>query len=153
MPKLPLRKPLDSSKCDHFDIEELICPEILYVCSEIVCWRLISNFAKRGLDRLRDDLGQAIYINSVSHGFYYSGVRNIDCKIGAKYSKHKEGTTFDLKTFDKEALIVLYDLIIANWKDYSVVRLEDPELTMKRGWLHVQFGDCSGMSELDVFNP
>ena len=141
------------TKCKYFSIIELLASEILAICSESLCWQMITRKAKTGLDYLREDLGTPIYINSKKYNFNYSGVRPVNCKIGAKYSNHKNGDTFDLKTFDNDELEVLHNLIIENWKEYSITRIENPEVTMPRGWLHVQFGDVSRQSELTVFNP
>ena len=137
----------------HFSIEELICPELLKKLSEPACWLLIPQIVQTSLDSLRDDLGAGIFINGNYKGntYKYSGVRTIDCPIGAKYSKHKireNVMAFDLKCEDFDKLDAL---IKADNRKYNITRLENPERTI--GWRHYEFSFKPIDKDLIVFNP
>lgn len=141
-------------KCKYFTLDELFAPEITAICSESLLWASLPDYVKDGLDDLREDLRHPIYINSKKFDFKYSGVRPKDCKIGAKYSAHKvrnNDFAFDLKTFDSQELLVLLELIKANHFAYNIKEIEDPGITVPRGWTHVCFSDEIN-GELEIFN-
>ena len=133
----------------HFDIQELVSPVLLKKLSEDACWLLIPSSVQLALDALRDDFGAPIYING--NGFTNSGVRPVDCGIGAKYSKHKitsKEMAFDLKCSD---LPRLTELVKQNHKKYNILRIENPDVTF--GWLHCEFSFKPVTKPLYIFNP
>jgi len=126
-------------KCTHFDIEELVAPEILSVLGHTFAWRMIPEYALRSLDALREKLNAPIYINNASMGFDYSGVRPKGCKVGAKYSGHKGyrgEVCWDLKTFHHDTLMALLEVIESDNDLYNISKIEEPEKTTPRGWIH-----------------
>lgn len=133
----------------HFDIDELVSPVLLEKLSEDACWLLIPSSVQASLDMVRDDLGLPIFING--NGFINSGVRPLDCKIGAKRSTHKIKKTkmaFDLKCGDMKKL---FALIKKNHKKYDIVRIENPKVT--KSWCHAEFSFKKVNRDLIVFNP
>ena len=133
----------------HFDIQELVSPVLLKKLSEDACWLLIPSSVQLALDALRDDFGASIYING--NGFINSGVRPLDCSIGAKYSRHKitsKEMAFDLKCSD---LPRLTELVKQNHKKYNISRIENPDVTV--GWLHTEFSFKPVLGDLKIFNP
>ena len=137
----------------HFDIEELVSPVLLKKLSEDACWLLIPSSVQLALDALRDDFGAPIYINGPYKGNIYknSGVRALDCGMGATYSKHKitsKEMAFDLKCDNMDSLI---ELVKKNHKKYGISRIENPEITLN--WLHAEFSFKPVLSDLKIFNP
>jgi hypothetical protein len=119
----------------HFDIDELVAPELLAVLSEEAAWRLIPQHARDGLDGLRDRYGDALYING--RGFHYSGVRPLNCPIGAKLSAHKgyRGLcAFDVKAKD---LPWLRACVMEHWHTLHIAEMEHSSFTPS--WCHVAF--------------
>ncbi len=151
-------------ECEHFKTRELIDPDILKVLSDNACMRLIGHEVTRLLDRLRCDYEGAvraiglyqtrydiiININGYCYDrlFKHSGLRSKDCKEGAEDSRHKDGNVFDLKC--KHIKILLF-LIEEYNEQYGVYKIENPNLTTPRGYIHAEFGDT--LEELQIFNP
>lgn len=137
----------------HFKLKELVSPVLLNKLSESACWLLIPKVVQDNLDKLREDFNEPIFINGKYKGHEYkdSGVRPLDCPIGAKYSKHKitsKEMAFDLKCSD---LPRLTELVKQNHKKYNISRIENPEMTV--GWLHCEFSFKPVSSDLKIFNP
>ena len=147
----------------YFSPSELIEPSILEVLKDETAMCIVGQFICDCLYKLREDYEDAvkcadkyksasdlwITINGNYHGsrFKYSGVRSKNCPIGAKYSKHKLGIAFDLKCTH---LGILLYLIKNHWDSYYISRIENPEVTLHRGWIHVEFGFSN---DLIIFNP
>ena len=147
----------------YFKPHELIEPSILEVLKDETAMCLIGQFICDCLDTLRSEYEDAVRLagryNSAKDGwitingnyygqtFKYSGVRSKNCPIGAKHSKHKLGIAFDLKCLHLDLLLYL---VKNHWGNYHVARIENPDITVPRGWLHVEFGFGQ---ELTIFNP
>lgn len=133
--------------CRHFDIDELVSPEILAVLGEDAAWRLVPPEVVWALDTLRDLFGCPIWING--HGLTNCGIRSKYCPIGAILSGHKlyrGETCFDLHVGD---LTRLERIIRENRLSLGIGRMENPPKT--KGWIHVAF--VKGAQSLDVFDP
>ena len=125
--------------------------------------KTIGTYNLSCLDMLRIDYGEAvrlsgrfrepsdcwIHINGMYCGeiYQHSGLRSVDCAEGAEFSRHKNGNTFDLKC---KHMDILLNLVLENWRTYSIERIESPEHTVFRGWLHVEYGKSE---ELTIFKP
>ena len=147
----------------YFRPHELIEPSILKLLKDELAMCLVGQFVCDSLDKLREEYEEAvrcagdynsprdawIVINGKWYGekFQYSGVRSKTCKVVAKHSKHKIGIAFDLKC---DHLDTLLWLIENHWENYNISRIENPDITVPRGWIHVEFGF---EEELKVFNP
>ena len=134
-------------KCRHFDLNELVSPDIWSALTEDACWRLIPPEVVYGLDTLRDMYGRAIWING--KGMSNCGVRAKGCTTGAKMSGHKlyrGETCFDLHCDD---LKKLEEIVRANHISLGIGRMENPAKT--KGWIHVSF--VKGAQNLEVFDP
>ena len=152
-------------KSKKFKPAELIEPTILEVISDELAMGLIGQIIIDNLDRLRIDYEAMVQamgrytqpsdvwftMNGNYHGelFQYSGVRSKDCPIGAEYSSHKKANTFDIKCAH---LDILVSLVKTYNKSYQIRRLENPDVTVPRGWLHVEFSEES-VGDLIIFNP
>lgn len=83
-------------KSKYFKLYELL-PKELYVDEE-KGWDMIDAKLIETLDKIRGMLGVPLICNN----WYWGGSRNYcgyrpkDCKIGAKFSQHKQGNAVDL---------------------------------------------------------
>lgn len=86
---------LYSYKTRHFQIEELVPPEVYESYGERAWWFLDPS-SLYVLDQLRDKFGP-ITVNSWKWGGdrRYSGFRPPGCDVGAEYSQHRFGRAFD----------------------------------------------------------
>lgn len=101
------------------------------------------------LDKFREVYGESITINNHEWGgnFQYSGLRPLDCPIGARKSKHKEGIAFDLKAKDMDKL---RSFIEDKSEFFQIARVENFEHTPT--WCHVEFSDAI-VTNTYYFNP
>lgn len=151
-------------KSKFFSVFELIQPSLLKVLSPQNCLKIIGRWRLRRLDLLRVDYEKEVrrrglyrsvkdkylHLNGTLWGktYRYSGLRSLDCPEGAPKSKHKKGEAFDLKCLHLDVLLYL---IRRNWKKYSIKRMENPNKTFHRGWLHIEIGSIG--VRLYVFYP
>ena len=138
----------------HFSWGELIAPE-LYKEFKNRWHELLDANVIEIAEWLRVETGKPIIINNWQSGgqFKYSGVRPMDCPIGAKGSAHKvnisngnvirKGCALDLKVsgFSEQDL---YELIKKNYKDLfnkGLRQVESPTITVNpktgEGWVHI----------------
>lgn len=82
----------------HFDLQELVPPEIFSIYSYNSIWFLDPVMVAL-VEQLRVDLNTPITINNWHTGGKYknSGYRSPDCLEGAKYSQHKFGRACDIR--------------------------------------------------------
>lgn len=141
-------------KSKYFTQSELIEPTILEILRPSLCARLIKPDVVDRLDGLREEyerrvrflipnfkpMDYFIFINGDYCGqtFKYSGVRSKHCPEGAMHSAHKNGYAFDLKCLHLELLL---DIILGMNFILGITRIENPEITVSRGWIHVEFGE------------
>lgn len=152
-------------KAKKFTPSELFEPTILKVVTEETAMKMIGQVVIDNLDHLRIDYEEMVHalgrytqpsdvwftINGNYQGnlFSYSGVRSKDCLIGAKYSTHKDGTTFDIKCVHLDILLAL----VKTYSElYQIKRIENPDITVPRGWLHIEFSELS-TGTLLIFDP
>ena len=136
-------------KSRYFKISELVSPEIFKLLSVEACWNLIPPYMVYGLDRLRELYGGPIIIND-GVSYINSGIRTLDCGIGAKYSTHKcfRGLVgVDLKCKDQDKL---RDIIEANYADLHISEVESYDETPS--WTHIAFS-AERPSKLRVIKP
>ena len=127
--------------------------------------KMIGQIIIDNLDQLRIDYEEMVHalglykqpsdvwfnINGPYGGQIYrhSGVRVKDCIIGAQYSTHKNATTFDIKCTH---LKVLLAIVKTYSKKYKIKRIEDPDITVPRGWMHIEFSEDE-VPPLQIFKP
>lgn len=129
----------------HFDLDELINPKILRLVSPYIAASIIPIYALQGFDFLRDAYVSPLWVNGM--GRVDSGVRCVDCAIGAVKSKPKFGIAFDLHCDDLERL---RSIVQSNFMRLKICRMEHPDYT--HGWIHVEFCSTEPMN-LTVFIP
>jgi len=87
--------------CKHFNLHELVYPELYkqYEEKQWALWKIFNPNILITADRLREFLKCKVIINNWYWGgsFRYSGLRPIDCKVGAPLSDHKFAHALDLK--------------------------------------------------------
>lgn len=139
-------KRLKATKDFYWD--ELLPKEVYDLLDESLFKKLISEDVLKRLQKLRDIVGVAFYINNWANNgrFGYSGLRQKDCKIGSKYSKHKLGYAFDIKCKDMKKLFSE----IENSR-FLISRYENPDKT--KSWAHVEFGTLYFGGRPNKFNP
>lgn len=139
-------------KSKYFKIQELVSPKILDVLTEEAAWKLIPYGVINGLDNLRRTYGAPIWING--KGFTQSGIREKFSTTGAPRSNHKLYTphvcAFDLKCEDLNKLL---KIIMDNNIGFGIVRIENPDITIAGGWIHIEISDQLQIGELQIFNP
>lgn len=114
--------------------------------------RLFPEWALRGLDALRVLHDQPIVINdwhTNGGSVQYRGWREPNCPVGAPRSRHKSGVAFDLHSAD---LLGLLDLIMGCAPAIGILRLEEPKITLPKGYLHIEFTGAP-VVKIRVFNP
>lgn len=105
-------------------------------------------------DLLREKLGKPLRINNwwsfyeknvgkgeawiikqieISDLSKWSGYRSSRCKIGAKFSAHRQGKGIDPKG-DEDIMFAIVKANAKEFYDLGLRRLEDPSIT--KGWLH-----------------
>jgi len=152
------------AKSRYFTPKELIQQDLITQYGVDYCMDKIGQTTLDALDSLRYDYQRAIElldrdkstkdIQIIINGtwgfwrtkFKYSGVRAVDCKIGALNSAHKKFRAFDLKC---KHIDVLIKLVKENSKAYHISRIENPLIT--KTWLHCEFSPFP--DELIIFNP
>ncbi len=148
----------------YFTPKELIQPSLFAHLTVSALMNIIGQYTLSCMDMLRQDYGEAVrlsgrfkspadcwvHINGIYGGEMYrhSGLRSVDCPEGSEDSNHKDGNVFDWKCRHMD---ILLNLVLDNWRTYSIGRLENPEITMSRGYLHLEFN--SNVEELKIFNP
>ena len=144
-------------KCKYFEIHELVSPELYEVLGEEKCWQLLPEVVKLQLDQIREEFystyGLGILINNWGYGgdYKYSGVRPINCKIGAANSRHKQWVAFDLKPSDLESIEELQGFIKTLGASWNISRVEEFEHTPT--WCHIEFALESFVDKPYYFKP
>jgi hypothetical protein len=132
-------------KLRHFDLRELVTPEI-WEKRGARCIELLDPRALRVLDDLRDTFGPVIVNNwHRGGGFTESGLRDPHTTTGAAWSQHKFGRAFDCK-LNESTPREAFDYLLANQADWpEITVLEDIEATGT--WLHfdVRAADWDGI--------
>jgi len=136
-------------KCTHFKLQELFPPEMMGMADGEL-WSMLDSNLLKVIDRLRDDLGKSISINTWSYGGKFSlrGFRPANSKVGAAKSPHKRGKGLD---FDVKGMTAqeVRDYIIANQAKYpEIKRMED-----KVNWVHIDTIPVVGAKKIVLFNP
>lgn len=119
----------------YFTIDELVNPQIMQLLSLEMCWNLIPDHVRYGLDRLRELYGSSIAINTSQH--HDSGIRLQNSTVGATYSAHKGNRglmAFDCKCADPEKL---RNIVREHFSELNIAEMEDPTYTV--GWTHLAF--------------
>lgn len=121
----------------YFTHDELVPPEVAAKGAEY-CFSLFKPHFLAGLDKLREDLGFALFVNdwAVGGSRKFCGYRPRVC-IGAANSFHKVGGAFDLHTRTDEQMKALRARVRDFGGIYGIRRMESPDSTP--GWCHI---DC-----------
>jgi hypothetical protein len=154
-------------KDNKFDHNELVEPSISSLLTVGACFELVGLHRLKMLNLLRKDYEIAvrsrypnckpvecvIVINGMWKGvkYIYSGVRASNCIVGVNGSKHKICEGYDPKARHMDILLML---IRVNYKKYSINRIENTDVTMQKGYLHIEIlEEFSDEYELYEFNP
>ena len=131
-----------------FEAHELV-DKSTYAAYGDMSIRLFDDRTLLLLDKFREVYSESININNHEWGgsFQYSGLRPLNCKIGASKSKHKEGIAFDLKSKDMDKL---RGFIKDKSEFFQIARVENFEHTPT--WCHVEFSN-SVVTNTYYFNP
>ncbi len=139
-------------KCDHFDIEELVPPELFVMLHEDALWRMFDPDILKAADWLRERYGPATINNwKWSGAFTQSGIRTKDSVHYSKGSMHSIGKAFDLKFKKVTAQYARDDLAEMEFRGEKIPegirRIEN-----NVSWLHI---DCerTGRDTIHFFNP
>lgn len=121
-------------RCRHFDIRELIPPEI-YDARRDGAWELLDPGALMTLDALHDQFG-GVVINDWHWGgnFKESGLRAFGTSTGAKWSQHKYGRAFDCK-FKSAEVSHVHEYILLHPAQFPYVTTLEA-LASTPTWLH-----------------
>lgn len=130
----------------YFKTEELVSKNLYEQLGERVM-RLFEPQILVYLDELRAKWGKPLTINNWASGgsFNQSGLRELNSKVGAARSKHKEGIAFDVKTSDLKGF---YDFVTKT-PGLNIVRVEDFAHTPT--WVHIELGTNQKLPS--VFKP
>lgn len=146
-------------KCKYFKGKELVSPEVYKIYGENVL-KFISKDILIFLDLLREDLGVPILVNRPNVGITQRGLRTtIDSLVKEKVQNNKlylsahvlgRGIDFEVPSMDMKKV---YERIINNPKRYTMItRIEDPNITLPRGYIHVDNIE-TGRSGIYIFKP
>lgn len=146
-------------KCKYFKGKELVSPEVYKIYGENVL-KFISKDILIFLDLLREDLGVPILVNRPNIGITQRGLRTtIDSLVKEKVQNNKlylsahvlgRGVDFEVPSMDMKKV---YERIINNPKRYTMItRIEDPNITLPRGYIHVDNIE-TGKSGIYIFKP
>ncbi len=140
-----------SYRCDHFDIRELVGPDV-FAKRGMLAWDLMDAELLRTLDQLRKRYG-VITINNWADGgtFKESGLRDPLTTTGAVWSMHKFGRAADLKFKDVSAMDVQEDVLAHPDLFPLLTCMENAEAT--KTWLHVDTRNHSQQQQIWIVNP
>lgn len=121
-------------RCRHFDLRELIPPDVHKERGE-AAWELLEPGGLMTLDALHDQFG-GVVVNDWHWGGSYkeSGLRVWNTTTGAKWSQHKRGGAFDTK-YKSVEIAHVFDYILTHPAQFPyLTTLEDIKYTPT--WLH-----------------
>jgi hypothetical protein len=129
----------------YFKIQELVPPKV-YEALGVYAWGLIDNRVLFTIDQLRRRYGPVI-INTWHQGGdrKCSGLRTLECNIGAEFSQHKFGRAVDCLFRDVDAERVRQD-ILKNPNDFK----EITSIELGTSWLHFDVRNCK---RIKTFKP
>ena len=143
-------------KCKHFDVRELVSPQVYNKYGADFCWKFFDEDFLRDLDTIREYHG-SITINNWLYGGKNTqcGFRcNLDPMVKGKKSiycsAHCMGKAADLHSSNIKKLYLDVDLLFKQGKLKAIKRIESSEST-KYGWCHVDTFQISDTSKLEVF--
>lgn len=135
-------------KPKYFNTQELVSKELYDQLGEL-CLNLFSPHTLRVLDQIRSAYNEPLVINNWHNGGNYSqsGLRALNCPIGAKNSKHKQAIAFDLKTGNINRL---QEFLKRTSENFFISRIENYEHTPT--WVHIEISE-SFVESTYFFNP
>jgi hypothetical protein len=122
----------------HFRPQELV-PKALFELMGNGSLRCFDREVLQALDALRAYHDRPVTINTWHTGgtHQWRGFRSVSCPVGAVQSRHKLGVAFDLAG---PHLQMLLEQVLEHGRSFRIHRLEEPKVTMPRGYIHVEFG-------------
>ncbi len=131
-------------KCEHFDIHELVPPNVFRARGE-KAWQLLDVRALQTLDALRKAYGQ-ITVNDYHWGGVRkeSGLRTPTCHYYRPYSQHSFGRAFDCIFHEYDVDAVRQDILT---EAVNLPHIRGIELDVS--WLHF---DCRNSDRLITFS-
>lgn len=129
-----------------FKVQELVSKDLYEMIGDRAIL-LFDPFVLKALDEIREKWGASILINTwwKSGVHSQSGLRELNSKVGAPKSKHKEAIAFDLKTKDIKKF---YDFVTKT-PGLNIIRVEDIAFTPS--WIHIEIGKNTGIPR--IFKP
>ncbi len=136
-------------QCVHFDLTELVPPDLLGQMGE-KCWELFDPRLLLSLDMIREILHVPLFINDWAIGgkLKYRGFRPPHCPEGAALSQHRFGRAADISSPKMGADQIRLRLIEINRVLHHITFIEDKTPT----WVHI---DCrySLSRSVTLFKP
>ncbi|MGL4998397.1 MAG: hypothetical protein ACRC5T_05455 [Cetobacterium sp.] len=146
-------------RCKYFSAKELVSPEVYKVYGE----NSLKFFSKNillFLDTLREDLGVPVLVNRPNVGIIQRGLRTtVDSIVKDKVKNNKlylsahvlgRAVDFEVQSLNMKTV---YERIINNQKKYFMItRIESPNVTLPKGYIHVDDMD-TGKNGIHIFLP
>ena len=122
-------------KPKHFTIQELVPKDLFlqFYQQQYRLWQFLDARAVWTQDRLRDRFGKC-YVNTwyKDGNRQYSGLRSMDCEVGAEFSQHKFGRAFDSINEDATSEEVRQDILTNNLEQYKYITCLEEDVD----WVH-----------------
>ena len=138
---------------EHYDIRELVAPTIYnHPTIGDRCVNFIHPNVPITLETLVIGLGEKPTVNNWHTGgsFKNSGLRDWHFPIGAPYSSHYCGNTFDMRC-KKVTPQTTYKYILDNQDKFPyIIRME--HISKTETWNHIEVGG-KRIGEIKIFNP
>jgi len=126
---------VNTFRCKHFRLEELVGPEIFKTYGDR-CWELLRVGILVTIDTLQERYGKIVINDWLWSGqFHESGLRDPMTPTGAARSQHKFGGAFDLKFKTTTPIEVQKDILTHPENTPLLTTMENAAATVT--WLHV----------------
>lgn len=136
-------------KCEHFEIFEIVPPELMSLPEEYL-WELFDENLLIVIDRLREILGKPMTVNNWKSGgqFKWRGYRTNSCKIGANKSPHRigRGIDFDVKGMTAKEV---RDFIMKRQDQFPEIGRMEDDVT----WVHIDTIRKKNHKGIYLFKP
>lgn len=135
----------------HFEPYELVTPEIYeHLLTSSKIYSLFDEKALRTLDLLREWAGVGLTVNNWywNGSRQYSGLRPVNCPVGAKFSTHKIGKAFDVIS-PKLTAQQLWRILEAHSSELPCpIRIEKTANGKQCTWLHFDTKVADGQASI-----
>ncbi len=134
----------------HFSAKELVDPHTYAKYGE-AAFMFLRPELLIALDKLREFFGVPVYVNDWDRDgqYHWSGLRTIECTIGATLSAHRLGAGSDLKIKGVDPAVAQKEIIANQLKFPEIRRMEKDTAT----WSHIDVIEWEGSGILLIANP